>query len=99
MPGAKIFCFDGWQALKKAEIWQVGGWWEILTSILQLQANSVEEGQGGKYCRAPQPSIDGILLVCGFALIFALAPISPMFCPQRLPLPLPSILPLCFRAK
>ena len=48
----------------------------------------------------PPPTIPpGILLVCGFALIFALAPIFPMFCPQRLPLPLPSILPLYFRAK
>ena len=32
---------------------------------------------------------EGILVVYGFALVFALAPISPMFCHQCLPLPLP----------
>ena len=32
----------------------------------------------------------GILLVCGFALIFALLPLfHTIFCPQTLPLPLP----------
>ena len=36
----------------------------------------------------------GILVVYDFALVFALAPISPMFCPKFLPLPLPSILPI-----
>ena len=34
----------------------------------------------------------GILVVYDFALVFALAPISLMFCPKILPLPLPSIL-------
>ena len=38
----------------------------------------------------------GVLLVYDFAPVFALAP---MFCPQCLPLPLPSILPLYFRTK
>ena len=38
----------------------------------------------------------GILVVYDFALVFALAPISLMFCPKflPLPLPLPSILPI-----
>ena len=36
----------------------------------------------------------GILVVYDFALVFALAPISLMFCPKFLPLPLPSILPI-----
>ena len=35
---------------------------------------------------------EGILVVYDFALVFALAPISLMFCPKFLPLPLPSIL-------
>ena len=34
-----------------------------------------------------------ILLPCYLSFNFALDPISPMFCPQRLPLPLPFILP------
>ena len=33
-----------------------------------------------------------IFLPCYLSFNFALDPISPMFCPQRLPLPLPSIL-------
>ena len=41
--------------------------------------------------------LSGILLGYDFALFFALAPISPMFCPKRLPLP--CILPFYFWTK
>ena len=88
--------------MEKLSVWveEDSAAYKRVAEMHKMHLAELEEQSVLDMLEADQTNKDlGILLVCGFALIFALAPISPMFCSQRLPLPLPSILPLHFRAK